>query len=112
MREPPYDKIELIDLKPCPFCGHTQRGVEPNTRVRIMFVGMAVYVQCGRCRAIGSSVGIPGHIDELGAFMDMVADVDIFGLPSNPRAFNDCELDLWMSQLAAKFWNNRKPQRA
>ncbi len=112
MRDIPYDKIALIELKPCPFCGHTQRGVEPDTQVRLVFSVMAAYVQCGCCRATGFHVGVPGHIDELNEFMDMVSEVDVFGLPPNPRNFKDGDLDLWMAQLAAKFWNNRKPPRA
>lgn len=107
----PYALVETIELKPCPFCGHTQHGGEPETRVRCWIGGMDTYVQCGACKAQGFRVDVPGHIDDLDEFMDFVAEVDIFDLPKNPRDFGRGQLDLWMAQLAAKFWNIRREPR-
>jgi len=105
-----YDKIDTIELKPCPFCGHTQKSSQ-ETRPRLWIGGMDTYVQCGACKARGFRVDLPDHIDDLNEHMDLVADVDVFSLPSNPRDFGEGEIYLWMGQLAAKFWNNRKEPR-
>jgi len=110
MRDLPYDLVDTIKLKPCPFCGHTQQSSQ-ETRPRIWIGGMDTHVQCGACKSRGFNMPLPGHIDELNEFMDDVAEVDIFNLPKNPRDFGDGELYLWMGQFVAKFWNNRKPPR-
>lgn len=110
-RDLSYDLVEQIELKPCPFCGHTQNEEDWENRVRVLIGGMDTYVQCGACKSQGFYVSLPGHVDELNEFMDQVAEVDIFGLPKSPRDFGDGQLDLWMAQLAAKFWNIRREPR-
>jgi len=111
MRDVPYGLIETIELKPCPFCGHTQHEKDWELRVRCEIDCMDTYVQCGACKARGFCMPLPGHIDKLNEFMDDVAEIDIFNLPKNPRDFKEGQLYLWMAQYAAKFWNNRKPPR-
>jgi hypothetical protein len=107
----PYDKVDQIKLKPCPFCGHTQQSSQ-ETRPRIWIGGMDTYVQCGACKSKGFNMPLPNHVDELKEFMGDVAEVDIFDLPDNPRDFKRGELDLWSAQFVAKFWNTRREPRS
>ena len=109
MRDLPYQKIDTIKLKPCPFCGHTQQHSQEE-RVRCWIGGGEVYVQCGVCKAQGFRVPLPGHIDELNEFINDV-DLTFFDLSDNPREWESDELYLWMALFAARFWNNRHAPR-